>query len=71
MFGSESFDLLLRAPPFIVPAAKITQIKEFTPAAWAKAQEKVVAQVCEGEMRAYNYLRDGIVRTTSIRCSRN
>jgi hypothetical protein len=29
-----------------LPAAKITQIKEFTPAAWAKAkmQEKVVAQ---------------------------
>jgi transposase len=29
-----------------LPAAKITQIKEFTPAAWAKARamEKVVAQ---------------------------
>lgn len=26
-----------------LPAAKITQIKEFTPAAWAKAREKVVA----------------------------
>jgi hypothetical protein len=29
-----------------LPAAKITQIKEFTPAAWteAKASEKLVAQ---------------------------
>jgi hypothetical protein len=27
-----------------LPAAKITQIKEFTPAVWAKAKEKVVAQ---------------------------
>jgi transposase len=27
-----------------LPAAKITQIKEFTPAAWAKAREKAVAQ---------------------------
>jgi hypothetical protein len=29
-----------------LPAAKITQIKEFTPAAWAKAEakEKVVAR---------------------------
>jgi transposase len=27
-----------------LPAAKITQIKEFTPAAWAKANEQVVAQ---------------------------
>jgi hypothetical protein len=27
-----------------VPAVKITQIKEFTPAAWAKAKEKVFAQ---------------------------
>jgi hypothetical protein len=26
-----------------LPAAKITQIKEFTPAAWAKAKEQVVA----------------------------
>jgi hypothetical protein len=30
-----------------LPAAKITQIKEFTPAAWVKAKvtEKIVAQV--------------------------
>ena len=27
-----------------LPAVKITQIKEFTPAAWAKAKEKVFAQ---------------------------
>jgi hypothetical protein len=27
-----------------LPAAKITQIKEFTPSAWAKAKEQVVAQ---------------------------
>jgi transposase len=27
-----------------LPAAKITQIKEFTPAVWAKAKEKIVAQ---------------------------
>ena len=27
-----------------LPAAKITQIKEFPPAAWAKAQSKLVAQ---------------------------
>ena len=27
-----------------LPAAKITQIKEFTPTAWAKAKEKVLAQ---------------------------
>jgi transposase len=27
-----------------LPAAKITQIKEFTPAVWAKMKEKVVAQ---------------------------
>jgi transposase len=27
-----------------LPAAKITQIKEFTPAEWAKAQSKLVAQ---------------------------
>ena len=26
-----------------LPAAKITEIKEFTPAAWAKAKEKAVA----------------------------
>jgi predicted oxidoreductase len=28
-----------------LPAAKITRIKEFTPAAWAKAKEQMVAQV--------------------------
>ncbi|MGO8681066.1 MAG: hypothetical protein ACLQU6_09150 [Limisphaerales bacterium] len=27
-----------------LPSAKITQIKEFTPAAWAKAGEKVLVQ---------------------------
>jgi len=27
-----------------LPAAKITQIKEFTPAAWGKAKEKVLVQ---------------------------
>jgi hypothetical protein len=27
-----------------LPAAKITQIKEFTPAAWAKAKERMVDQ---------------------------
>lgn len=27
-----------------LPAAKITQIKDFTPAAWAKAREKMVVQ---------------------------
>jgi hypothetical protein len=27
-----------------LPAAKITQIREFTPAAWARAKEKIVAQ---------------------------
>jgi hypothetical protein len=27
-----------------LPAVKITQIREFTPAAWAKAKEKMVAQ---------------------------
>jgi hypothetical protein len=27
-----------------LPAAKITEIKQFTPAAWAKAKEKMVAQ---------------------------
>jgi hypothetical protein len=27
-----------------LPAAKIIQIKEFTPAAWAKVKEKLVAQ---------------------------
>jgi len=27
-----------------LPAAKITQIKEFTPRAWAKAKEQMVAQ---------------------------
>ena len=27
-----------------LPAAKITQIREFTPAAWAKAKEKMLAQ---------------------------
>jgi hypothetical protein len=27
-----------------LPAAKITQIKEFTPAAWPKAKAKLVAQ---------------------------
>jgi hypothetical protein len=27
-----------------LPAAKITQIREFTPAAWAKAKEKVFAR---------------------------
>jgi hypothetical protein len=27
-----------------LPAAKISQIKEFTPAAWVKAKEKLVAQ---------------------------
>jgi len=27
-----------------MPAVKITRIKEFTPAAWAKASEKMVAQ---------------------------
>jgi hypothetical protein len=28
-----------------LPTAKITQVKEFTPAAWAKAKEKVVARL--------------------------
>lgn len=28
-----------------LPAAKITQIKEFVPAAWAKAKEKMLEQV--------------------------
>jgi hypothetical protein len=27
-----------------LPAAKITQIRDFTPTAWAKAKEKLVAQ---------------------------
>jgi len=27
-----------------LPASKITQTKEFTPAAWAKASPKVIAQ---------------------------
>jgi len=27
-----------------LPAAKITQIREFTPAVWAKAKEKMLAQ---------------------------
>jgi hypothetical protein len=27
-----------------LPAAKITQIKDFTPAAWAKARERIVAR---------------------------
>ena len=27
-----------------LPSAKITQINEFTPSAWAKAKEKMVAQ---------------------------
>jgi transposase len=28
-----------------LPAAKITQIKEFTPAAWAKAKDRLVLQI--------------------------
>ena len=41
--GINSFDYLKDLFTRL-PAARITQIKEFTPAAWAKAKVKAVAQ---------------------------
>ncbi|MGA2749922.1 MAG: transposase [Verrucomicrobiota bacterium] len=38
-----------------LPAAKITQIKEFTPAAWAKAQAKMVAQTARLHFRSADF----------------
>ena len=43
LFGLNPFDYLKDLFTRL-PAAKITQIKEFTPAAWTKAKEQVFAQ---------------------------